>query len=176
MTPRPTFNPSSGLQRLLDAPVRPGRLAWIGLRTERRGPVEIVETARVSPEQGLVGDRYGGRSGGKRQVTLIAREDIDAVAAFLGHPDLSPLDLRRNLMIEGLNLLALKGRHLALGADPATAAILEITGECHPCSRMEEILGPGGYNALRGRGGLTARVVRAGDVRLGDTVARVDGD
>lgn len=164
-----SLNPSSALQRLLDAPVNPGRLVWIGLRTERRGPVDEVPSARLSPDQGLIGDRYGGRSGGKRQVTLIAREDVAAVAGFIGQPDLSPLILRRNLMTEGLNLLALKGRHIAVGG-----AILEITGECHPCSRMEEVLGVGGYNALRGRGGLTARIVQAGEIALGDAIVRVD--
>lgn len=163
------LNPSSALQRLFDAPVNPGRLQWIGLRIERRGPIEAVATARLSPEQGLLGDRYGGRSGGKRQVTLIAREDVDAVASFLRLAELSPLVLRRNLMTDGINLLALKGRHLAVGE-----AVLEVTGECHPCSRMEEVLGVGGYNALRGRGGLTARVVRAGEIRLGDAVVRLD--
>lgn len=168
----PAFNPSSNLQRLLDAPMRPGRLAWIGLRTERRGPIETVETAQLSPEGGLLGDRYGGHSGGKRQVTLIAREDLDAVAAFLGRdePSLPPELVRRNLVIEGLKLQALKGRRLLIGPDPETAALLEVTGECHPCSRMEEVLGTGGYNALRGRGGLTARVLRPGRVRLGDVV------
>lgn len=171
----PAFNPSSNLQHLLDAPLRPGRLAWIGLRLERRGPIEAVESAEVSPEDGLIGDRYGGRSGGKRQVTLIAREDLAAVAAFLGRDDpfLPPGLVRRNLVTEGLNLQALKGRHLLIGQDPATAALLEVTGECHPCSRMEEVLGIGGYNALRGRGGLTARVLRAGTIRRGDPVAGV---
>lgn len=164
-----SLNPSSALQRLLDAPVNPGRLVWIGLRTERRGPVAEVPSARLSPEQGLIGDRYGGRSGGKRQVTLIAREDVAAVAGFLGLPELSPRVLRRNLMTEGLNLLALKGRRIAVGE-----AILEVTGECHPCSRMEEVLGVGGYNALRGRGGLTARIVQAGEIALGDRIARID--
>ena len=163
------LNPSSGLQRLLDAPLRPGRLAWIGLRTARRGPVDEVESAMLSPEAGLVGDRYGGRSGGKRQVTLIAREDLAALASFLGRDAVSPLVLRRNLLTEGVNLLALKQRRVRVGE-----AVLEITGECHPCSRMEEALGTGGYNALRGRGGLTARVVRAGAIRLGDAIVRLD--
>jgi MOSC domain-containing protein YiiM len=169
----PAFNPSSNLQRLLDAPMRPGRLSWIGVRIERCGPIEALETAQVTPEGGLIGDRYGGRSGGKRQVTLIAREDLDAVAAFLGRdePTLPPDLVRRNLVTEGLNLQALKGRRLLVGPDPATAALLEVTGECHPCSRMEEVLGTGGYNALRGRGGLTARVLRAGTIQLGDPVA-----
>jgi MOSC domain-containing protein YiiM len=170
----PSLNPSSNLQALFDAPMRPGRLAWIGLRTERRGGIEVVQQVRLSPEQGLVGDRYGGRPtsdglGGKRQVTLIAAEDLAAVAGFLGREAVAPDLVRRNLVTEGLNLTALKGRNLVVGD-----AVLEITGECHPCSRMEEALGPGGYNALRGRGGLTARVIRAGEARVGDGVRRIE--
>jgi MOSC domain-containing protein YiiM len=163
------LNPSSALQRLLDAPVRPGRLAWIGLRTARRGPVLEVESARIAPDEGLVGDRYAGRPGGARQVTLIAREDLAAVASFLGREAVAPALLRRNLVTEGINLHALAHRVVAVGE-----AVLEITGEAHPCSRMEAALGEGGYNALRGRGGLTARVLRGGEIRLGDAVARVE--
>jgi MOSC domain-containing protein YiiM len=162
------LNPSSGLQRLLDAPVRPGRLLWIGLRTARKGPVVAVAQARLSPEEGLAGDRYGGRAGGKRQVTLAAQEDLDAIASYLGLEAVSPLVLRRNLVTAGINLLALKGRQVRLGG-----VVLEITGECHPCSRMEETLGPGGYNAVRGHGGLTARVLQAGEIRLGDAIERL---
>ena len=68
--------------------------------------------------------------------------------------------------ISGLNLLALKDRRVQIGQD----VILAITGECHPCSRMEEELGPGGYNALRGHGGLTARIERGGRLRVSDAV------
>lgn len=161
------LNPSSSLQRLLDAPVRPGRLAWIGLRAARRGPVLEVEEAMLSPQEGLHGDRYG-RSGGARQVTLVAREDLAAVASFLGCGEVSPVLLRRNLVTEGINLAALKDRRIAVGQ-----AVLQVTGECHPCSRMEEALGVGGYNALRGRGGLTARVVAGGAIRLGDALVRL---
>ena len=81
---------------------------------------------------------------------------------------MGPEQLRRNLVVEGINLSALRNRRFRLGA-----ALLEWSGECHPCSRMDEELGPGGYNAVRGHGGITARVLEGGTVRLGDAVERV---
>lgn len=91
------------------------------------------------------------------------------MAAFLGLRKIAPELLRRNLVIRGINLLALKDRRFRLGA-----ALLEGSGECAPCSRMEEALGPGGYNAVRGHGGITARVIEGGDIAIGDMVERLD--
>jgi MOSC domain-containing protein YiiM len=161
------LDPASPLARLLDAPMRPGRVAWIGLRPMRRAPVQAVDAATLDPEQGLIGDHYSSRTGGDRHVTLIQSEHLAAIAAYLGRDSVAPDQLRRNIVVSGINLLALKGRRFALGE-----AMLEWTGECHPCSRMEEILGAGGYNAVRGHGGMTARVIVQGRVARDDAVAR----
>lgn len=160
------LNPASPLGRLLDAPLRPGAVRWIGVRPARRAPMRAVEEATLDPASGLVGDRYAGSSG-LRQVTLIQAEHLGAIGAWLGRGPVAPELLRRNLVVAGINLLALTGRLVRVGE-----ALLEVTGPCHPCSRMEEILGPGGYNAVRGHGGLTARVLQGGRVRPGDAVIR----
>jgi MOSC domain-containing protein YiiM len=161
-------HPTSALAALLDAPVRPGRLVWIGLRPARREPILAVAGARLDAGEGLAGDRYG-RGGGARQVTLIAAESLAAIASHLGREAVGPEVLRRNLVVRGLNLLALKGRRFGMGD-----AVLETSGECHPCSRMEEALGVGGYNAVRGHGGITARVLRGAAIAVGDAVFRID--
>jgi MOSC domain-containing protein YiiM len=143
---------------------RAGRVEWIGIRPARyvtpQAPPEALAT-----NGGLVGDHYGG---GKRGVTLIQAEHLAAVAALFGVARLDPTLVRRNIVVAGINLLALKGRRFRVGA-----ALLEHTGACEPCPRMEDTLGRGGYNAMRGHGGITARVLERGTIRLGDAVSPV---
>jgi len=162
----PTDSP---IGRLLAGPMRPGGLQWIGLRPARRADVLTPASAVLIAERGVQGDHYDTRRNGPRQVTLIAAEDLAAISVFLGMSEISPGLLRRNLVIRGVNLLALKDRRFRIGT-----ALLEGTGECAPCSLMEQALGPGGYNAVRGHGGITARVVEGGEIAIGDIVARVD--
>jgi len=162
------LNPASALQRLLDGPVEPGAVIWIGARPVRRAPMTVLEHASLQPGEGLLGDHYKSRTNGPRQLTLIAAEDLAAIASFLGRAAVEPELLRRNIVTRGINLRALKGRRVQIGG-----AVIETTGDCHPCSRMEELLGPGGYNAVRGHGGFTARVLEGGEVRLGDPVERL---
>jgi MOSC domain-containing protein YiiM len=131
----------------------------------------VVPEAELKTDSHLLGDHARPKAGGKRQITLIQYEHLAAVAGYLGlDAPLAPGRLRRNLAVSGLNLLALKNRQIQIGDE----VILDITGECHPCSRMEEELGPGGYNAMRGHGGLTAHIAQGGIIRLGDTVRAVE--
>jgi MOSC domain-containing protein YiiM len=154
------------LAELLATPMRPGVVRWIGLRPARRAPMVEVASIALPAAGGLQGDHA---AGARRQVTLIGAEDLLAIAAYLGRDRVPPELLRRNIVVAGINLLALKGQRFRLGE-----AVLEATGECHPCSRMEEALGPGGYHAVRGHGGITARVVTPGLVATGVPVMRVD--
>ncbi|THF85353.1 MOSC domain-containing protein [Deinococcus sp. KSM4-11] len=182
------------MQELRATLPRPGRVEWIGLRSARRAPVQSVEEVQVHPLVGLIGDHGktapgrltaltgtpgetepevhappmpGGR--GKRQVTLIQAEHLPVIATLAGVDAVQPGQLRRNIVVSGLPLLALKDRRFQIGE-----VVLEGTGECHPCSRMEEEFGEGGYNAVRGHGGLTARVIRGGVIRVGDDLVPLD--
>ncbi len=143
-----------------------GSVEWIGIRQKKRSPLSIVENIKVLAE-GLEGDHYAGRSG-NRSVTLIQQEHIDAIASLLHRDIILPEDLRRNIVVKGINLLALKDREFKIGS-----AVLQMTGLCHPCSRMEETFGEGGYNAVRGHGGINARVIKPGKIKLKDAVMAI---
>ena len=156
------------LRELLDTLPQRGRVEWIGLRPARSAPMHHVTAVEATIHGGLDGDRYRGRSG-ERQVTLMQAEHLAAIGHFLAHPDAVPPEaLRRNLVVSGINLLALKGQQFRMGE-----ALLEYTGACHPCSRMEENFGPGGYNAMRGHGGITAKVIEGGTIAVGDVVSLI---
>lgn len=141
---------------------RDGRLDWIGLRPVRLAGIVPVEAAELGPD-GLVGDH--GRAG-KRAVTLIQAEHLPVIATLAGQGSVGPETLRRNLVVSGLNLSAMRGRALRIGG---TVRLL-VNGPCAPCSRMERALGPGGYTAMRGHGGWCAEVAVPGTIRIGDMV------
>lgn len=139
-----------------------GTVRWIGTRPAKNTDLISRDHILLNPEFGLEGDHYAGRTG-KRQVTLIQSEHFPVIASMMKMEDIKPEQLRRNIVISGLNLLALKNKKFQLGD-----AVLEYTGLCHPCSRMENTLGLGGYNAMRGHGGITARIIQLGKAIIGD--------
>ncbi len=152
------------LKTLIAGYAQPGQVAWIGLRPERRSEMQSVAQVLVG-EAGLAGDHA---RPGKPAVTLIQAEHLAAIGAMLGRGPIAPEILRRNLVISGINLSALKGRHVRVGQ-----AVLSFEVICAPCSRMEETLGKGGYSAVRGHGGWCANVVTPGLIRTGDAVTPI---
>ncbi len=167
------------LNELLRTLPQRGRVQWIGVRPAREQPMLAVREVEIEIGSGLRGDRYKGNPQSKRQVTLIQAEHLVAVGAMLGREPIEAALVRRNIVVSGINLLALHASRFRIGR-----VLLEGTGQCHPCSRMEAALGPGGYNAMRGHGGITARVIEPGPVRVGEEVwlanclesVRVTGD
>ena len=146
-----------------------GKVVIICVRPRRKADVLFKEEVNALAGVGLEGDRYKSNNNGARQATLIQKEHLDAIGSFLNKTTIDPALTRRNIVVQGLNLLALKGKKFRIGN-----ALFEYSGECHPCSRMEENLGTGGYNAMRGHGGITARILESGLIRVNDKVIPVD--
>ena len=146
--------------------MQPGTLNWIGLRPARKAPVQVVDSTEALAGLGLTGDRRcESTPGSARQVTLINAEHIEVIAKLLGYDHIDPTRLRRNLVISGINLQALRHQRFQIGE-----AIFEATAQCHPCGRMEQELGRGGTAAMLGHGGLCAKIIQGGKIQVGDSV------
>ena len=150
-----------------------GRLGGIARHDRPRGPIETLPRVRVTRDEGVKGDYRGavrpGKSG-RRQVSLIEAESWEAAMTDLGlsAAETLPWHARRaNLLVEGLRLPREEGRVIAIGE----TLRIEVTCECDPCSRMEEIA-PGLKAALMPdwRGGVLGRVLADGDIAIGDEV------
>ncbi len=129
-----------------------------------------VDSAVALQDLGLEGDhRCDKTAGSSRQLTIISTEYIQQIEHFCDRHAIAPGLLRRNLVVSGINLGALRHQQLAVGE-----AVLETTALCHPCSRMEAALGPGGFAAMLGHGGLCAKIVKGGRIAIGDAVSRIE--
>jgi MOSC domain-containing protein YiiM len=144
-----------------------GRVEAIIVRGSPRDPARSIAATTAIAGVGLADDRLGQRGEAElstRQVTLIQQEHLAVIAQLARVEPIDPVGLRRNLVISGINLLALKNAKLQVGQ------AVQIVGPCQPCSRMEETIGAGGYAAMRGHGGMTARVLESGQISVGDVV------
>lgn len=155
-----------------------GEVQWIGLRPARKEPMNVVQSAYAYVDRGLDGDRRALKvSESARQVTLINAEDILAISVFNNRASsnsgalqdskfgIDPQLLRRNIVISGFNLHAARYQRIRVGE-----AVLEVGAHCHPCARMEEALGHGGFLSMYMHGGYCAKVVEEGSISLGDSV------
>lgn len=155
-----------------------GRLEAIVLRPARDAAASQVSEVLAEPGRGLLGDRRAttvrrSAAAQKRDLTLFQAEHLDVLARWCGIDAVDPCRLRRNLVVSGINLIAMRSpfRDFELEWAIGDSVRVVLTGPCDPCSKMEDELGPGGYNALRGHGGMTARIVAGGMLRVGDRIA-----
>ena len=166
---------SSTLRQLTQQFSQSGTVQAIYLRPARGAHCIVTQQVQAIAQQGLAGDRSSSTPsrnplGSNRQITLIQAEHIAVISALVGKP-VDVAKLRRNLVVSGINLLATKNlfkdqpMQINIGE-----VILQVTGACEPCSKMEAVLGRGGYNAMRGHGGITAKIIRGGAISVGDAV------
>lgn len=152
-----------------------GKVCWIGVRPARKEAMLVVDRAMAIEGVGLEGDRRcQGKPGSARQVTIISQEYIAQISHFLRCVDPQraaaiPELLRRNIVISGMNLTAIRHQRIRIGD-----AVLETNALCHPCSRMEKALGEGGVAAMLGHGGLCAKVIEGGEIWLDADVVKLD--
>lgn len=146
-----------------------GRLLAIFLRPGARLPVRSVAHATAVAGRGLAGDHAGG---GRRQVTLLAKEAWDRACAELGH-SVDPAVRRANLLVEGVDLGACIGGSLRL-AD----VVIDVLGETRPCELLDDGGGHGLCNSLRSerRGGVHGSIRVGGELRVGDRCTATAGN
>lgn len=155
----------------------PGRVEAIFVCPAASTPMEARAEAEAVAGQGLVGDRYNAgigfysdrpRADGGRELTLIATEMLDEVFALSGIR-LEPAESRRNVLTSGIGLNELIGATFAVGE-----VVCEGIDYCTPCEHLVELTGKDVLRPLVNRGGLRARIVTGGTIRVGETVRQFD--
>ena len=153
-----------------------GAVTGIFIAAAAGAPTRSVVEASAVAGNGLDGDRYRAGVGfysaipttpGARELTLIEEEQLDEVARD-GFP-LGPGEHRRNLTTRGVALDGLLGRRFQIGN-----VLCEEVRACPPCNHLEAVTGRALLAPLIDRGGLRARIVTGGMIRVGDVISPVD--
>ncbi len=135
-------------------------------------PIVPVESVECVAGRGIVGDRFFDfKPDYKGQITLFSLEVFADLLARTGAPaDTPPAAVRRNALVEGIDLNTLVGREFTLG--PVRLLGVE---ECKPCYWMDTAVSPGAESSLKGRGGLRCKILTSGTIRLGDPLLAENG-
>ena len=147
-----------------------GVVEGIYVAGEGSATMERVEEARTVEGCGIEGDRYCEGTGfwtpygDVCEVTLIESEDLDYIQGELGI-SVGYGEHRRNIVTGGIRLGDLRRKRFWVGE-----TLLEYDRPRPPCRHVQDLSEPGMTRALRGRGGICARVVRAGTVRTRDVI------
>jgi MOSC domain-containing protein YiiM len=150
-----------------------GKVAGIFIGKVAGEPMQTIDEAMAIAGSGLDGDRYANKSGfysdtptvdGARELTLIAEEAIAAVVAHTTIP-FSAIESRRNILTSGIDLDSLIGKRFALGG-----AVCEGVRSCPPCNHLESLIEKAVMRPLARSGGIRARIVQGGVIRIGDDI------
>lgn len=142
---------------------------YFGHHEQSAGTHPIVEVSEVEcvAGMGLVGDRFFDyKPDYKGQATFFAWESVEALCGLFGLEEIDPSVFRRNIVVEGVDLNALIGQEFEVQGVTFLGA-----QEAAPCYWMEQALRPGTEAALRGRGGLRAKILTNGRLRSESRVA-----
>jgi MOSC domain-containing protein YiiM len=132
--------------------------------------MERVEEVRTIEGCGIESDRYCEGTGfwtpygDVCEVTLISSEDLDYIQNELGI-GVKNGEHRRNIVTRGINLNGLRRKRFRIGE-----TVLEYDRPRPPCRHVQDLTEPGMTRALKGRGGICARVVEGGVLRTQDAI------
>ena len=134
--------------------------------------VTALDAVECVAGKGLAGDRYFGfKDGYIGQITFIDFSVLQAIKRKFGRPDLCASVLRRNVVIEGADLQALISKPFRIGD-----VSFHGSEECAPCYWMDQAVGAGVEQFMKGRGGLRARITSSGVLNTGKHMLVVDPD
>ena len=149
-----------------------GSVASLHLHPDISGALMVnVKSFELITDVGI--NRNGGSRNyghnGRRQVSLIEREQLTKHAADLAKPDFEPGQVRANIETEGIRLVELMGSNIAIGE-----VRLQILEARTPCSKMDKI-SPGLRKNMEGeKQGVLAEVIQSGIIQEGDKIIPLD--
>jgi MOSC domain-containing protein YiiM len=147
-----------------------GVVEEIYITGEGSAAMERVEEVRTVERRGIEGDRYCEGTGfwtpygDVCEVTLISSEDLDRIESELGIRVKSG-EHRRNIVTRGIDLNDLRRKRFRIGE-----TVLEYDRPRPPCRHVQDLTEPGMTQALKGRGGICAKVVEGGRIRTQDAI------
>ena len=153
-----------------------GQVVAIHIASAASQPMQPLDQAFAVAGTGLQGDRYHNGVGfysqipsdpGARELTLIAEEALAAVTAETGI-EIPLHEHRRNITTRGIDIDALLGQRFRIGQ-----VVCEGVRACPPCNHLDELTGKPLLKPLAHRGGLRARIVTSGELRVGDRIEPV---
>lgn len=148
-----------------------GEVAGVFIASGEGRPMQSRQEVSAEVGRGLAGDRYYDDAGNfkdgtrKSEVTLIESEALEAIKRE--HDiDFGAHENRRNIVTRGVPLNHLVGQTFSVGS-----TVLEGLRLAEPCEYLEKLTGKPVRKPLVHRGGLRAKIIKGGPIRVGDKIS-----